>query len=61
MTYKPTEIPHCEECQRPLEGPASDYVIPNSIGEASFDQCGWCDWEFSAQRNKNGTIDIEAA
>lgn len=61
MTYQPTDTPRCEECQRELEGIASDYVVPKSIGQTSFDQCGWCDWEFSAQRNKDGTIDIEGA
>jgi len=61
MTYQPTDTPHCEKCQRDLEGQASDYVIPGSVNKASFDQCGWCDWEFSASRNKDGSIDIEGA
>lgn len=62
MTYQPDKPIVCENCQEKLEGVAGDYVIPKKTGAASYatDQCGYCDWEFSAQTNTDGTIDVES-
>jgi uncharacterized protein with PIN domain len=62
MTYQPDKPIVCENCNHELEGVAADYVIPKIKGVASYaeDQCEYCDWEFSAQTNTDGTIDVES-
>lgn len=62
MTYKSGQKIVCEKCNETLDDPVDDFVIPGRVGSKSRsdDQCGYCDWEFSVERNKDGTFDVEA-
>ena len=60
MKYKSGQLIVCEECNETLET-VDDYVIPGYTGpeSSSDDLCGYCDWEFSVQKDKDGTFDVE--
>ena len=61
MNYKEGEHFICEECGEKSEYPVQDYVVAGTIGAESIadDMCGHCDWEFTVERLRDGTYDVE--